>query len=89
MPHAQKQSNPSMPCACGCGGAVEQKPGSGRRRVYLRGHSPSAYRPKVPGACECGCGQMVVRLSEHGRMPRYFPGHSPSDRKRPYSARKR
>ncbi len=89
MPHASKRTNPPLPCACNCGGMVEQKPGAGHRRLYLEGHQPSARKPAVAGACACNCGMQVIRLRPGGRMPRYFPGHSPSDRKRPYSARKR
>lgn len=75
--HVRKVERIGGLCECGCGGQVEQPPGSGRPRKYIQGHAPGKRGTRICGRlCACGCGQPVVRRSPLGALPRYLEGHA-------------
>ena len=89
--HASKSDRVPLPCKCGCGQEVIQKPGAGRPKLWIDEHKPKRVNlrstlTELP-LCECGCGLPVVIMGKRGSPPRFFPGHSPSAKARPWSVK--
>lgn len=77
--HVNNRERQSRLCACGCGGAVQNPPGSGRPRKWIQGHRPVRTVKQQPQFswwyCQCGCGQTIEK-PPRGRR-KWIPGHRP------------
>lgn len=74
------ESNPLIPCACGCGKYFLKYDDNNRSRRYTPSCSwrkgKLSYDPNETIECACGCGTLIKRFDSYGRERKFISGHN-------------